>query len=266
MLDFDLIKNRLSRLLPKDRIFTYSITASTNTRAIEYARIGGCCPAVFIAEEQTGGRGRRGRSFVSNPDAGIYISFLLHTEAAGGVEGATAFAAVALLLSLPSEVRDRVGIKWVNDIVSRSPKGNGKKLAGILAEAITENSSIDKIVIGMGINVYKNAISDEISQIATSIEEVSGNRFARENIVSDLTEKMLSGMKRDEVLSAYRKASLTVGRRVTVLPHSEEPYEALATEILEDYSLLVEKKNGETVRVFSGEVSTIIKQEKKDEG
>ena len=258
MLDFEFIKKKLSALVPRERIFTYPLTDSTNTRALEYARSGGVAPAVFIAEEQTAGRGRRGRSFVSRADAGIFITFLLSVDDAKR-EGATAFAAVALRRALPETVRDAVGIKWVNDLYSRTPSGEGKKLAGILAEAVTEDGKINKIVIGMGINVYKEAVSEEISSIATSIEEVCGKRYPREDIIISLTAEMLSDTPGEEILREYRDHSLTVGRRVLVLPHNGDSYEAVAEQILDDYSLLVRTDEGERRRVYSGEVSTKIK-------
>ena len=182
MLDFKLIKKSLGGLFSEDCIFLYELTDSTNTRALEYGRGGGITPAVFIAEEQTGGRGRRGRSFVSRADGGIFITFLLSPEDVGGIEGATAFAAVAAREALLECCGVSTGIKWVNDLYAKTPTGEDKKLAGILAESVIENSSVSKIAIGMGINVYKKAISEEISDIATSLEEISGKCFSREDI------------------------------------------------------------------------------------
>ena len=258
MLDFGLIKKSLEGLFSEDGIFLYELTDSTNTRALEYGRAGGKTPAVFIAEEQTGGRGRRGRSFVSKSDAGIFITFLLSPEDVCGTEGATAFAAVAAREAILSSCEVTTGIKWVNDLYANTPSGKRKKLVGILAESVIENGSVTKIAIGMGLNVYKNAISDEISEIATSIEEVSGMRFSREDIILSLARNMLKKRSPEEVLTEYRENSLTLGKRVEVRPHSGEAYPALAKEILEDYSLLAEKDDGERVRIVSGEVSTKI--------
>ena len=259
MLDFELIKKSLGGLFAEDCIFLYELTDSTNTRALEYGRAGGKVPAVFIAEEQTGGRGRRGRSFVSRAEAGIFITFLLSPDEVCGIEGATAFAAVAAKEALLSSCKISAGIKWVNDLYAKTPSGKDKKLVGILAESVIENSKVTKIAIGMGINVYKNAISEEISEIATSIEEVSGERFSRESVILSLAQNMMKKRTPEQILSEYRKSSLTLGKKVEVLPLGAAPYPAVAKEILADYSLLVEKENGETERVFTGEVSTKIK-------
>ncbi len=260
MLDFELLKNRLSAYVPKERIFTYPLTDSTNTRALEYARAGGESPAVFIAEEQTGGRGRRGRSFVSNPEAGIYITLLYTPKCSDDTERITARAAVALRRAIWRVCGVAAGIKWVNDLYAKGPLETDKKLSGILAEAATsEEGKIDRIAVGMGINVYKNAISDEISDIATSLEEVSGKRFSREDIILALTKEFYLDRREEDILREYRAASLTLNRAVTVYPHGDEPYDATVTEILDDYSLLVKTDDGETKRVFSGEVRTRLK-------
>ena len=258
MLDFELIKKSLLELFSEECIFLYELTDSTNTRALEYGRAGGKLPAVFIAEEQTGGRGRRGRSFVSNPNAGIYITFLLSPEDVLGAEGATAFAAVSATDALSECCGVSTGIKWVNDLYAKTPTGEDKKLAGILAESVIENSSVSKIAIGMGINVYKKAISEEISDIATSLEEISGKCFSRKYIIHSLAKNMLKKKSHAEVLSSYKQHSLTLGKKVEVRPHGSDPYLAVAKDIADDYSLLVETEDGKLIRVFSGEVSTKI--------
>ena len=258
MLDFKLIKKSLGGLFSEECIFLYELTDSTNTRALEYGRSGGKTPAVFIAEEQTGGRGRRGRRFVSRADGGIFITFLLSPDDVGGIEGATAFAAVAAREALLECCGASTGIKWVNDLYAKTPSGDNKKLVGILAESVIENSEITKIAIGMGINVYKEAISEEISDIATSLEEISGKCFSREDIIHSLAKNMLKKTSHAEVLSSYKQHSLTLGKKVEVRPHGSDPYLAVAKDIANDYSLLVETEDGKLIRVFSGEVSTKI--------
>lgn len=255
MLDFELIKKSLSKLFPKENIFLYKCTDSTNNRALEYGKKGGLTPAVFIAEEQTGGRGRRGRSFVSNPNAAIFVTFLLSPEDIGEIEGATAFSAVAAREAILSNTGIHAGIKWVNDLYAPTPTKESKKLAGILTEGVTQDGKIEKIAIGIGINVYKSALSEEISSIATSLEEVSGICFNREALLLSLAKSILKRRTKEEVLYEYRRHSFTLGKRVEVRPHTAPCYDARAKEILDDYSLLVEKDDGEEIRVFSGEVS-----------
>jgi len=259
MLNFDEITDKIEKIVPKEAVFLYEQTDSTNTRALEYARgEGGFTDrAVFIANSQTSGRGRRGRSFVSRSDAGIFISLVFTPRSPEQIEGATGRAAVALLSAIKEVTGISAGIKWVNDIYAAPPSKKAKKLAGILAEAVTsDDGKISKIIVGMGINVYNSALVEEISDIATSIEEVSGKRFSREKIIGSLVEFFYKERERDSILEEYRKHSLTLGKSITVHPHTGESYPAFAEQILEDYSLLVSTESGEKRRIFSGEVTT----------
>lgn len=236
-------------------IFYYECTDSTNTRAREYARANreGREPKIFIAEEQSAGRGRRGRSFHSAEGAGIYLTLLLYPDERGrDATRLTARAAVALLDALLSLTSLSPRIKWVNDIYS-----GDKKLAGILAEGeMDSDGNPSFIILGMGINVYKIALPEDISHIATSIEAESGERISREMLCAEIIKNvMLPSYSEEKILEKYRERNLVIGREITVLPIGSEPYNATAVNILEDYSLLVEKSDGDRRAIFSGEVS-----------
>ena len=251
MLDEIRIKEELQDLgVPPIEIHLYESTDSTNTRAKEYARANGSKrgAVVFIANEQTAGRGRRGRSFVSRGDAGIYISILTYPDERGAdTTAATARAAVSLCRAIESLCDCRPQIKWVNDIYL-----GGKKLAGILTEG--EMDSEGKIayqIVGMGINVYKNAISDEISSIATSLEDqlfIPPDR-------SDLAARIIYEMMLDygNYYSEYLSRSFVIGKSVTVLKPNES-YEAKVVDINSDFSLIIER-DGKQERLFTGEIS-----------
>jgi len=133
MLSVKKITEELNNLgISAPKILLYELTDSTNERAREYARekTDNRSPVVFIADGQTAGRGRRGRSFVSNSGAGIYISILTYPEAVGAdATVATSRAAVCLARAIESLCDCDVRIKWVNDLYL-----GGKKLAGILTE------------------------------------------------------------------------------------------------------------------------------------
>ena len=230
MLNEKLLTEALRELGDKaPRIFLYEKTDSTNTRAREYAREHpeNKSPVIFIAESQSAGRGRRGRSFVSEGGVGIYMSLLLYPEKRGAdATKITAEAAVALADAIKELSSLRPRIKWVNDIYA-----GGKKLAGILTEAV-------------------------MSSIATSIEEECNERISRELLVFKAVKNLLSdGINESEILRKYRESSLLIGEEITVLPLSGEPYFARALEILDDYSLSVEREDGKKERLFTGEVS-----------
>ena len=243
------------------KIVYYEETDSTNTRAKEYARAHSseCEPVVFIADSQSAGRGRRGRSFVSEEGAGLYISILFYPALSPErVTEATAYSAVILRRAIAAASGLSPSIKWVNDLYLQ-----GKKLSGILCECeFSENKKNPAIIAGMGINIYKNAITEEIADIATSIEHESELRISREALAARLIEEFLfslSSLGSDELLTEYRNASLILGKRITVFPVLGEPYEAVATEILDDYTLLATLPDGTKQILNSGEISAKIK-------
>ena len=230
------------------KIVFYEKTDSTNTRAKEYAEATDSCETVvFIANSQTAGRGRRGRSFVSKEGAGIYISILTYpTEDGFDATRTTAEAAVALARAVEALCPCDVKIKWVNDLFL-----GGKKLAGILTEGkVTENGKIAYSVVGMGINVYKNAISDEISTIATSIEGEINYAPDRSSLAAMIIKEFLD---RGDCYAEYKARSVVIGREVTVVKLNES-YPARVIDINPDYSLLIDRDGAEE-RLFTGEIS-----------
>ncbi len=229
----------------------YDLTDSTNTRAKEFAKSrddGERSPVLFVANGQTAGRGRMGRCFVSNEGSGIYMSLLLYPEGKGyDTTRATAEAAVALARAVESLSGAHPKIKWVNDLYL----GN-KKLAGILCEGeLLQSGEIGYLVVGMGINIYKNSISEEISTIATSIEAETNSAPDRSDLTAMIAKELLN--TNGDVYSEYKSRSLVIGRSVTVIG-ANESYTAKAIDIGEDYSLIVER-DGKTERLFTGEVS-----------
>ena len=235
--------------MPKTKIIFYDSTDSTNLRAKEYARQTDKKETViFVANHQSAGRGRLGRSFVSNKDAGIYLSILTYPDEKGvDATAITARTAVALSRAIDRLCGTDTKIKWVNDIFLR-----GKKLAGILAEAeMLEDGKIGYLVVGMGINVYKNAISDEISEIATSLESEIGKAPDRSLLVAEIVKEYFSGT--EDHLGVYREKSLVIGKKVKVIKPTES-YDATVIGINDDFSLQIER-DGIPERLFTGEIS-----------
>ena len=261
MLDTKKIEALLSKKgIEVPKITYYPLTDSTNERAKVYAleHPSDTATHVFIADEQTAGRGRRGRSFVSNRGAGIFLTVLMHPGESGfDATRITAKAAVALARATESLTGAKTYIKWVNDIYL-----GGKKLAGILVEGAMQNDgNLPYVIVGMGINVYKNAISDEISDIATSIESETGLRVDRDELAARIISEFLKvakEMSEEEAFFEYRSRSFILGREVTVMKLTES-YKARVLDLNPDYSLLIKKENGETESLFTGEVSLRLK-------
>lgn len=243
---------------------------STNARAKQlYAE--GTERAVVIAESQTKGRGRLGRSFYSPKGNGIYMSILFKTgrEATDAVK-VTTFAAVAVSRAVERVSGLKAGIKWVNDIYI-----NEKKVCGILTEAGFSNESrgIDYVIAGIGINVYGREFPEDIRDIATSIE-AEIDRTARNNenaalqtpdrnqLIAEILNQMEPFVTGEETdyLEEYRERSVIIGKRVNVI-NGNVQYPALAVGIDDDCGLIVEREEidgnvtGERKVITAGEVS-----------
>ena len=250
MLSKSRIEEELKKIgiTPPDIIF-YEQTDSTNTRAKEYAKQSAeKRPTVFIANSQTAGRGRRGRSFISESGTGIYISFLTYPNERGAdATSATACAAVSLAKAVEMLCNCKTQIKWVNDLYL-----GGKKLAGILTEGeMDEDGKIAYQIVGMGINVYKKAIANEISTIATSLEGELEDAPDRSHLAAFIIKEFLN--QSGDCYEEYKSRSFVIGKRVTVIKASES-YEATIIDINPDYSLTIER-DGKTEKLFTGEIS-----------
>ncbi len=251
MLNIEKILEKLEKSgVNPPKIVFYELTDSTNTRAKEYAKEHpeNKDTVIFIANAQSAGRGRRGRSFVSNAGAGIYMSILTYPdEKASDATVVTAKTAVALAKATDKICGCETKIKWVNDLYL-----GGKKLAGILVEGETdEKGKIAYQVVGMGINIYKSAISDEISSIATSIESELNYTPDRSVLASEIIKSFIFG--NSDYYEEYKARSFVIGKEVTVIKLTKS-YSAKVIDINPDFSLTIEY-NGKTERLFTGEIS-----------
>ncbi|HCA58117.1 MAG TPA: biotin--[acetyl-CoA-carboxylase] ligase [Blastocatellia bacterium] len=147
------------------RILTYDSLGSTNTEALEMARKGADEGLCIIAREQTAGRGRHGRTWVSEPDAGLYFSIVLRPSLPPeSLPLITLMAGVAVYVTL-SELGLSPDIKWVNDVLVGE-----KKISGILAETTMTDKGL-AVILGIGINIRSSNFPPELFDRATSIED-----------------------------------------------------------------------------------------------
>ena len=148
---------------------------STNLFLKERVRAGNLsAPCLVLADYQTAGRGRLGRSFVSPPGTGLYMSLLLRPENAAEISKMTVLAAVAVCRALEEITPLRPKIKWVNDVYI-----GAKKACGILCEAGLdfESGQMQYVVAGIGVNVGRMDFPPELNEIATSISNECGRRW-----------------------------------------------------------------------------------------
>ncbi len=234
-------------------IQVHKLLESTNKTAKELANHGASGGTVVLAEQQSGGRGRLGRSFYSPSGAGIYMTVLLRpTEPAETTMLITSAAAVAVCRALKAVCGLEAQIKWVNDVYL-----DGRKLCGILTEAAVnfEDHRMDYLIIGIGINVTNGDFPPELREAAISLEEKLGRRLPRSPLIGELLNQLSEiDLSQKQFLEEYRARSFVLGSYVNVIsPTGTE--RALAVNINDQGHLLIRLDDGTEKALSSGEIS-----------
>lgn len=230
---------------------------STNTWGKRLAEEGAPHGTLVVADEQTQGRGRRGRSWQSPKGTNISMTLILRPDLEPArasmltiVMGLSVAQGLKELLKLP------VQIKWPNDAVL-----NGHKLCGILTEMSAQIDYINYVVVGTGINVNLPEVPEELKDIATSLLIETGHRVNRAEVIGAVLrafarnyESFLVAGDLTGLLNAYNEILANRDRQVRVLD-PKEPYEGVALGINARGELLVKKADGSISEVYAGEVS-----------
>jgi BirA family biotin operon repressor/biotin-[acetyl-CoA-carboxylase] ligase len=227
---------------------------STNNRAKALAAAGAPHGLTVIADSQTGGRGRRGRSFFSPGHTGVYMTCVLRPECPAEKAGLlTSLAAVATARAVEKTASADIKIKWVNDLYL-----NGKKICGILSEAgpVTGNGKPDYAVMGIGVNAGRMDFPPELRDIATSIGNETGRDPDRNRLIAEILnglDELWGDLETGAFLEESRRRSNVIGRTVTVI-ESGRSYPARALDIDGQGRLVIETGEGRAC-LNSGEVS-----------
>ena len=231
---------------------------STNTYLKKRAAGGAPEGTVVIANAQTAGRGRMGRSFASAPGLGIYLSMLLRPSTeAECVQSLTAGTAVAVCRAIERVCGVAPGIKWINDLFLKS-----KKICGILCESSVKSGSAEYVVLGIGLNVITRPqdFPEELRGTAGSLYSQTGIVYERGKLISAMISElsaMYEAWKTDPraLLDDYRRRCIVLGKTVEVSPVTGGVFTAAAEEISDDFGLVLRLPDGSTSTVHSGEVS-----------
>ena len=243
----------------QDSLLWFESIDSTNTRAKELAALGAPAGTVLIADRQTGGRGRRGRSFHSPAGTGIYMSVILRPDCAPTeLMHLTCAAAMAACDGVEDACGIRPGIKWTNDLVYGQ-----RKLAGILTElGLSPRGRVDYAIIGIGINCCQKTTDfpEEIRSIAGSLHTAAGQPIDRAKVaaaVLDAFWQMNAHLltEKEAIMARYRDRCITLGQQVSVVSADGAVRHGSALDIDADGALLVRFADGTESYVHSGEVS-----------
>ena len=255
-------ENILKNLSPeypwKEHFHFFSELDSTNDRLKAMARQGVPHGTVLLADRQTGGHGRMGRTFLSPEGMGVYLSILLRPSCApADLMHLTCATGVAMCEAVEQAARFRPSIKWTNDLVYGK-----RKLGGILTElGLNPKGGVDYAIIGIGINCCQaeTDFAPEIRDIAGSLSMAAGREIDRSQVAAAMMDalcrmsgNLLSG--KAWLLDQYRKDCITVGQDISLL-RGEEVRHGHAVDVDDNGALVVAFPDGSMEAVNSGEVS-----------
>jgi BirA family transcriptional regulator, biotin operon repressor / biotin---[acetyl-CoA-carboxylase] ligase len=211
---------------------------------------------IVLAEEQTAGRGRAGRSWHSERGTGIYVTLLLRPRISP-VQAPllTMMAGLSARAAIQAQATLTVDLKWPNDLLL-----DGKKLGGILTEMYAEPSQVRFVIVGIGLNVNQDKFPSELASLATSLRVQTGRSQSRMELLVRLLrefendynrflrEGAASVTQRFEAVSSYAR-----GKRVNVSNGSEN-YSGVTAGLSPEGLLRVEREGGSIVTVIAGDV------------
>ena len=241
--------------LPK--IICYDSLPSTNTEAARQAQQGAPEGVTIVAAEQTAGRGRLERRWVSPAGAGLYVSIILRPGPSTIWTLIPLLAAVSVHDALLESCALKTDIKWPNDILAGE-----RKLCGILAETL-ETSAGRAVILGIG-NVTTNSFPPELHDVATSIAEVTGKPPAAEVLLNSLLSCLAAGYAQlqendspEKIVDEWMlRSTYAKGKRVSVAT-GDETFTGTTRGLESDGALRVETDRGEIRIVRAGDVTSV---------
>ena len=238
------------------RIHAFASTGSTMDAAHRLARAGAPEGTLVVAESQTHGRGRAGRSWVSPPGQGIYASLILRPRVvAAQIHQMTLLAAVVAAQTIEQTTRLEPSIRWPNDLLLKE-----RKVGGILTESAMERGSVGYVIVGMGLNV--NGSRAELPEVATSLAIASHHAVDRLQVLRVLLQTWERWYERwkaqgfDPVHRAFAQRCVTLGRMVRVRMRGAARV-GQAEEIDEDGGLVIRWESGLEEVVRAGDVELL---------
>lgn len=253
--DLEKLKDIANPGLIGSQILVYDEIDSTNDLAKHYLAQNAPEGSMIVADSQTKGRGRLGRSWHSESGVGIYFSFLLKPEIdPAHLPQLTLMTSVAVVNAINEVSHSRATLKWPNDILL-----NGKKLCGILAEYCrAENKS--GVVIGVGVNVNQSGFPDPLRDIATSLRienrEIIDRVKLLHSIIRHLNQEYRSFLEEGEqhLAQKWTRLSEMFGKKIT-LAHGTNTIQGIAVGLSSAGSLVIRTEDGRELSFNGGEVT-----------
>ena len=225
----------------------FARVASTNDLAKSWLLEGAPDGAVVIADEQTRGRGRSGRVWRTPPGAALALSIALHPPPAQ-VARVNMIGALSVYDLLARAGCADIGVKWPNDI-----QVGGKKISGVLVENVWMPGELRGAVLGIGVNVRVDFSQTDLRDAAASLEDITGNRLERAELIRIVLERVEYWYKRiesDAVYETWRRRLNMLGRPVVA-----DGIRGRALDVRPDGALLIEDRHGAVHTLVAGELA-----------
>lgn len=257
LLEADKLMSQLSTSLIGNSVHVFDSVDSTQNMALQLVQQGCQEGTVVIAEEQTSGRGRMGKSWFSPKGKGIWMSIVLKPQIPlKQTAQLTLLTAVALCRTLNELLHLEVGIKWPNDLLIQ-----GKKISGILLESSGEDDRLNYVIAGIGIsaNMSREDFPEALTDVATSLRLESGQLIDRSLLICRFLEQLeklyLLYLQQgfSPIRTLWEALTITLNRKIKV--HTREGLmEGTALSIDDAGALTVKTDNGETMKLYSGDI------------
>jgi len=246
------ITNNLETRFVGQRVIYYPSLASTMEVAKQEALKGAAEGTVIIADEQTAGKGRIKRVWLS-PKGSIALSVILYPSVAY-LPSLIMLASLAVIHSIEAVTGLKSQVKWPNDVLI-----NGKKVCGVLIESNLRGDIVDYAIIGIGVNVNLRLYDfPEIQPTATSLSDELGRDVSRLDVIRCLLVEIerlyLALPAGGSIYEEWRDSLVTLGRRVQV-KSGKNIYEGIAESVARDGSLLLRHSDGSLSKIIAGDVT-----------
>ena len=267
MFDPGALDAAIARLLPEDTLLgrtrrVLASCSSTNEEAIAWARAGAPHGALVIADVQTHGRGRMGRSWSSASGESLTLSIVLRPSMPPSSAPPLTLAVGLALSDATRALGVHTHLKWPNDLLADEPNGQRRKLAGVLTEMATSGARIEHVVVGIGLNLATQVFPAELASIATSMLRVSGLAPDRAQAAVALLvalDRRYAAFINDgapATVAKFRAQADFLGKRVVVRA-GDERTEGLAVALDDDGALHVRDDAGTLHRLWAGDVAVL---------
>jgi BirA family biotin operon repressor/biotin-[acetyl-CoA-carboxylase] ligase len=255
----DMLRQQLKGSMFAKKIHHFFRVDSTNRVALDLGYAGEPEGTVILAEEQTAGRGRMGRSWHSERASGIYVTLLLRpTISPVQAPLLTMMAGLSAYAAIQEQTGLQLDVKWPNDLIM-----NGKKLGGILTEMHAEPNLVRFLIVGIGLNVNQKEFPAELDSIATSLRAESGKNQSRLELLARLLRGFESDYNRflrdgsNSVTKRFAQvSSYARGKKVRVTNGSES-YVGVTAGLRPEGLLQIQREDGALVTVLAGDVTEV---------